>query len=88
MGNDVPIPFNPVTDSVKNYGAVGDGIVDDSRAFLAAIASLKPGSVLFVPAGALLPGSVLHAAGGDSAYSAAQGSLVCCDLLEDIKLFK
>ena len=56
MGNDVPIPFNPVTDSVKNYGAVGDGVVDDSRAFLAAIASLKPGSVLFVPAGALLPG--------------------------------
>ena len=51
MGNDVPIPFNPVTDSVKNYGAVGDGVVDDSRAFLAAIASLKPGSVLFVPAG-------------------------------------
>ena len=51
MGNDAPIPSNPVTDSVKNYGAVGNGIVDDSGAFLAAIARLRPGSVLYVPAG-------------------------------------
>ena len=53
MGNDAPIPSNPVTDSVKNYGAVGNGIVDDSGAFLAAIARLRPGGVLYVPAGAL-----------------------------------
>ena len=51
MGNDVRIPSNAPTDSVKNYGAVGNGIVDDSAAFMAAIASQKPGSVLFVPAG-------------------------------------
>ena len=51
MGNDVRIPSNAPTDSVKNYGAVGNGKVDDTTAFLAAIASQKPGSVLFIPAG-------------------------------------
>jgi len=37
--------------SVKNYGAVGDGVTDDTAAFQAALAALTSGGKLTVPAG-------------------------------------
>lgn len=49
MGNE-PIPNVPVAANVKAFGAKGDGITDDSRAFLNAIASTNNGA-LFIPAG-------------------------------------
>lgn len=52
MANDLPIPSPPVTASVKDYGAVGDGKVDDTVAFEAAIAAIPlQGGVLFIPPG-------------------------------------
>lgn len=37
--------------SVKDFGAVGDGVTDDTAAFLAAIASLPGGGRIYVPRG-------------------------------------
>jgi hypothetical protein len=45
-----PIPDVPVRVNVRDFGAVGDGIADDSRAFLEAIEAVSDGAV-FVPAG-------------------------------------
>ena len=39
------------TVNVRDHGAVGDGTADDSAAITAAVAALKPGSVLHFPAG-------------------------------------
>lgn len=47
---DEPIPEVPVAANVADFGAVGDGVADDSQAFLDAIASVDRGAV-FVPAG-------------------------------------
>ena len=53
MGNDSPIPSPPITASVKDFGAVGNGVADDTAAFVAAIASIpsQSGGVLYVPPG-------------------------------------
>ena len=48
-GND-PIPNVPVKASVKDFGAEGDGLTDDSQAFLDAITAVSEGAVL-IPAG-------------------------------------
>lgn len=40
--------------SVKSFGATGDGITDDSKAFCAAIGALPYGGTLYVPAGTYL----------------------------------
>lgn len=46
-----PIPDVPVAaDVVKDYGAVGDGVADDSDAFVRAIAETESGAI-FVPPG-------------------------------------
>ncbi len=45
-----PIPTPPVTHNVRDFGAVGDGVADDSDAFLAALAAMESG-VLWVPEG-------------------------------------
>src|SRR6185312_12667485 len=37
--------------NVRDFGAVGDGMTDDTQAFKKAIASLGAGGVLFVPQG-------------------------------------
>ncbi|PDT68125.1 hypothetical protein CO675_39450 [Bradyrhizobium sp. C9] len=37
--------------NIKNYGAVGDGVADDTAAFQAAIAALPGGGRIFVPRG-------------------------------------
>ena len=50
MANEAPLPMGPVTDSVSNYGAVGDGKTDCTAAFKAAIANMRQG-VLYVPPG-------------------------------------
>ena len=44
------IPDSKVVCSVKDFGAIGDGVADDSDAFLAAIASVNKGAI-FIPAG-------------------------------------
>lgn len=43
--------FNVGVHNVKNYGAKGDGVSDDSVAIVNAIASAKNGDVVFFPAG-------------------------------------
>jgi len=44
------IPLVPVVANVKDYGAAGDGITDDSQAFMDAIAAVDAGAIL-IPAG-------------------------------------
>jgi hypothetical protein len=69
-----PIPDLPVTASVRDFGAVGDGVADDTAAFLAAIAGTAAGAIL-VPAGRYLitgfvtigkPGLVLRGEGAEA----------------------
>jgi hypothetical protein len=47
---DAPIPDVPVVANVRDFGAVGDGVTDDTAAFNRAVATKRPGAVL-VPAG-------------------------------------
>lgn len=47
---ETPIPSPAVSANVKDFGAVGDGVADDSDAFIKAIASVKSGAIL-IPAG-------------------------------------
>ena len=47
---EAPIPDVAQTANVKNFGAVGDGVADDTKAFLAAIEATKRGAI-FVPPG-------------------------------------
>ncbi|MFQ5526149.1 MAG: glycosyl hydrolase family 28-related protein [Thermoanaerobaculia bacterium] len=51
-GNE-PIPRVPVRANVRDFGAVGDGVTDDSLAFLDAIAQTERGAIL-IPAGRYL----------------------------------
>jgi hypothetical protein len=46
----VPVPDVPVTASVRDFGAKGDGESDDSESFLQAIAEVRRGAIL-IPAG-------------------------------------
>ena len=45
-----PLPEVPQTADVTEFGAVGDGITDDSQAFLDALDSVESGAV-YIPAG-------------------------------------
>jgi polygalacturonase len=52
MANEGELPNLTPTHSIKAYGATGDGVTDDTQAFLAAIADMpKTGAVLHIPAG-------------------------------------
>jgi hypothetical protein len=53
-----PIPDVAVKGNVKDFGAKGDGVTDDSQAFLKAISSVSNGAIL-VPAGRYLITEVL-----------------------------
>jgi len=84
---DQALPNVPPGVSVKDFGAKGDGVTDDTQAFLAAIAKVERGAIE-VPAGryritGLLEitrsGVVLRGAGPD------QTVLVCPTPLNDIK---
>lgn len=55
---EVPIPTLPVMSSVRQFGAVGDGVTDDTKAFKKALASAKPGAIL-IPAGRYLITDIL-----------------------------
>ncbi|HLU66879.1 MAG TPA: glycosyl hydrolase family 28-related protein, partial [Kofleriaceae bacterium] len=48
-----PIPEVPVVSNVRDFGAVGDGATDDTRAFQDALAAAEGGALL-VPAGRYL----------------------------------
>lgn len=50
---EAPIPDVPVVTTVADFGAVGDGVTDDTAAFLAAIAATQNGALL-VPKGRYL----------------------------------
>lgn len=47
---EAPFPELPVAADVTDFGAVGDGVTDDSRAFLAALSAVDTGAI-FVPPG-------------------------------------
>ncbi len=47
---DKAIPDRPIKADVRDFGAVGDGMADDTAAFLKAIAAVENG-VVFIPAG-------------------------------------
>lgn len=47
---EVPIPTPAVRANVKDFGAVGDGVKDDTEAIIKAIASVQSGAIL-IPAG-------------------------------------
>lgn len=53
-----PLPDVPVRANVKDFGAKGDGVSDDTEAFLRALASVRDGAV-FVPAGRYMITQVL-----------------------------
>lgn len=44
-----PIPEVPVAANVRDFGAVGDGVTDDSAAFLEALAAVESGALLVPP---------------------------------------
>ncbi|HWL16947.1 MAG TPA: glycosyl hydrolase family 28-related protein [Opitutus sp.] len=46
---EVPLPDVPVATNVKDFGAKGDGIADDTRALNAAIAATERGAVFLPP---------------------------------------
>lgn len=50
-GGDVLPPEWPVGVNVRDFGAVGDGVADDTQAFVEAIAACPPHSAIFVPLG-------------------------------------
>ncbi|WP_309384686.1 glycosyl hydrolase family 28-related protein [Cerasicoccus frondis] len=86
FGED-PLPEYEVVCSVKDFGAVGDGVHDDTQAFKDAIAQTDAGAI-FVPAGRYLitdilwitkPNLVLRGAGPE------QSVLYCPKPLEEIK---
>lgn len=51
--------------SVRDFGAVGDGITDDLGAFQAAVAAVAPGGRIIVPAGVYYTPNVPKASNGD-----------------------
>jgi hypothetical protein len=55
--------------SVKNFGAVGDGITDDSVAVKAALDAALPGSRVYFPAGTYLLSSWASVVGSSSGYA-------------------
>ncbi|WOO41029.1 glycosyl hydrolase family 28-related protein [Rubellicoccus peritrichatus] len=82
-----PLPMPPVTANVKDYGAKGDGITDDTASFRRAIAETKEGAIL-IPEGRYMlsdiiwiekPNIVLRGEGPDETI------LVFTTELEDVK---
>lgn len=51
MSGDEPIPHWPICVYVTDFGAVGDGVNDDTQAFIQALDSCPKGSAVFVPLG-------------------------------------
>lgn len=61
--------------SVQSYGAVGDGVTDDTVAIRAALAALSSGGSLYFPHGTyLLTGCLTIAVGNVTIYGAGEGS--------------
>ena len=57
---EAPLPFLPVVANVvTDYGAVGDGVTNDTQAFLSAIANENNGAI-YVPPGTYLIRSILN----------------------------
>jgi hypothetical protein len=75
-GGEAPLPILALGVSVKDFGAKGDGIADDTQAFLDALAKAKTGAIE-IPAGRYKitnileitrPGVVLRGAGADRTF--------------------
>ena len=45
---EATLPNPPTTSNVKDFGAVGDGVTDDTTAFMSAIMN---GGVIYIPPG-------------------------------------
>jgi hypothetical protein len=81
------IPKPPIVSNVRDFGAKGDGITDDSAAFLAAIAKTERGAISIPPGRYRItqileikkPGIVLRGAGAEKSI------LLCPVPLNDIK---
>ena len=58
MGED-PIPDVPVKLNVMEFGAKGDGVTDDSEAFLKAIEAIENGAI-YIPPGRYIITQVLE----------------------------
>ncbi|WP_437934701.1 glycosyl hydrolase family 28-related protein [Sorangium sp. So ce341] len=61
---EAPLPEVPVVANVTDFGAVGDGVTDDTDAFAAAIAAAENGAVL-IPAGRYVITDVLRISKSD-----------------------
>ena len=55
-----PAPAAAATVSVKTYGAIGDGVRDDTAAFQRAVSSAGSGGVVEVPAGTYVLQHLAH----------------------------
>jgi hypothetical protein len=53
MAGEAPLPSDvqQTHDVKQDFGATGDGVTDDTTAFVSAISSMPTGSVLFIPPG-------------------------------------
>ncbi|MCB9058446.1 MAG: dockerin [Calditrichae bacterium] len=58
-GLEVTIPVYPVQTNVKDFGASGNGVSDDTQAFKNAISATAEGNALFIPEGTYLITSTL-----------------------------
>ena len=58
-GGDRPIPNVPVVANVQSFGAVGNGVTDDTQAFKSAIAATSDGALL-IPRGRYLITDILY----------------------------
>ena len=60
MNGDVQTPDWPVGVNVMDYGATGDGVTDDSQAFIDAIAACPDFQAVYVPNGTYRIGQVIN----------------------------
>jgi len=86
-GGEAPLPVLPPGVSVKEFGARGDGVTDDTEAFQQALAKAPRGAIEVPPGRYVIrrilsinrPGMVLRGAGPDKT------TLYCITTLQDVK---
>jgi hypothetical protein len=65
--------------NVKDYGAKGDGVTDDSAALVAAVAALSAGGILHVPPGTYIVRSQLSLPSGITVQGVGEASVLYWD---------
>ncbi len=72
--------------SVKDFGAVGDGITDDTAAIVAALAALAGGGALYFPAGTYITTNGLTISNSNlTIYGDGADSVIQCNQTDGIK---